>query len=235
MSRRRCEDGRIVSDARYDGFADWYDERFAPSAPIAGEVLEEFLGRGSGCCLDLCCGTGLHFDALLALGWRVTAVDVSDDQLRIARRRGRGRVDLVQADGAALPFRDAAFEAVVSLFSHTDVDDFGSVVDEGARVLRPGGLFVYVGLHPCFVGPHAQFAADQEVPTLHQGYGSPGRYTKAPGISPEGLWAKVSGNHMQLGQLMQAFLDAPLLLERFREHGDDDYPRTIALRARRKP
>ncbi len=39
--------------------------------------------------------------------------------------------------------------------------------------------------------------------------------------------------HVPLGALLQAFLDAPLTLERFEEHGDEDYPGRIALRARR--
>jgi len=40
------------------------------------------------------------------------------------------------------------------MFAHTDVDDFAAVVREVARVLSPGGRFVYVGTHPCFVGRH---------------------------------------------------------------------------------
>jgi len=158
------------------------------------------------------------------------------------------KADLINADGQPmviasrllsdqpLPERVATtdlFDAVVSMFSHTDVDDFSAVVREAARVLRPEAVFVYVGLHPCFVGPHS-VQRHQAVPTLHAGYGKSGRYTEGPGISPDGLWAKVTGVHLPLGRLMQAFLDAPLALERFEEHGDDDYPRRVAIRARRQ-
>ena len=51
----------MLNPARYDGYADWYDERFAPSA-LAAPILERLLGPGSGCCLDLCCGTGLRLE-----------------------------------------------------------------------------------------------------------------------------------------------------------------------------
>jgi SAM-dependent methyltransferase len=47
-------------------------------------------------------------------------------------------------------------DLVVSEFTHTDVDDFAVLAAETRRVLRPGGRFVYVGLHPCFTGPLAE-------------------------------------------------------------------------------
>jgi SAM-dependent methyltransferase len=227
--------GSRTPPARYDGFAEWYDSTLAiPYGARSGDAMARLLGRGRGHCLDLCCGTGIHLQTLCALGWRVTGVDLSADQLRIARDRAAGRpVELIQSDAERLPFDDGEFDAVVSIFSHTDVDDFPAVVREAARVLRPGGAFVYVGLHPCFVGPHS-FQHGQEVPTLHPGYRAAGRYTEAPGLFPDGVWAKVSGNHLTLGSLIQAVLDAPLNLERFEEDGDEDYPRRIALRARRE-
>src|SRR5437588_12870355 len=112
--------------AHYDGVADWYDERVAvPFAERADRLLRGLLEPGGGCCLDLCCGTGAHLAALAGLGWQVTGVDISADQLRLAGERAAGReIELVQADAARLPFPDGCFDAAVSLFSHTDVDDF---------------------------------------------------------------------------------------------------------------
>ena len=48
--------------ARYDGFADWYDENLAPYAEAAGQDLLALLGSGPGRCLDLGCGTGATCD-----------------------------------------------------------------------------------------------------------------------------------------------------------------------------
>src|SRR4029078_9822668 len=62
---------------------------------------------------------------------------------------------LVRADAIALPFADGAFDAVVSTFTHTDLDDPGRAFGECARVLRSGGAVVYARAHPCFVGPYA--------------------------------------------------------------------------------
>ena len=217
--------------ALYDGFADWYDEHLARFTLASSDTLARLLGSGDGRCLDLGCGTGLHIEAVAGLGWRVTGVDISADQLRIAHTRAGQVAELVLGDASALPFDDRSFDAVVSMYTHTDVDDFSALVREGARVLRPGGRFVYVGLHPCFVGHHAQFVDDRTPPILHGGYREPGRRYDAPGISPEGLRAKVGAVHLPLDALLRAFLSQPLRIEAFEEHAEVDYPRRLALRA----
>ena len=218
---------------RYDGLAEWYDENLAGFTLAATDVLERLLGHGPGSCLDLCCGTGLHLTTLLGLGWEVTGVDLSADQLRLARERGGDRVQLVQADATALPFEDGRFDAVVSMFTHTDVDDFAALVREAVRVLRPGGVLVYSGLHPCFVGPHSGFVAAKGVPKLYPGYRGVRRYTSGAGISPDGLRSRVGAVHLPLEALLQSFLVAGLVLDRFEEHGEGDYPARVCLRARR--
>ena len=226
-------DGDTHGEARYDGLSAWYDQRLGRFSGEAGDVIERLLGPGSGSCLDLCCGTGVHLETITRLGWHLTGIDISRDQLRMAAQRAPSGVVLVRGDAARLPYADEQFQAVVSMFSHTDVDDFAAVVREVTRVLQPGGPFVYVGIHPCFVGPHTRLAADQAVPDMFAGYRTPGRHMEGPGISPDGLWAKVGGVHLTLAGLLSAFLDAGLVIERFEEHGDDDYPRRLALRARR--
>ncbi len=159
----------------------------------------------------------------------MTGVDVSVEQLELARRRG---VDVVQADASDLPLGDGTFDAAVSMFTHTDVADFAGLVREAARVLTPGGRFVYLGVHPCFVGPHA-FVHGRDVPELHGGYRDTSYRTEAPGIWDEGLRAKVGAVHLPLGLFVQTFLDAGLVLDRFEEPEGREYPHVVALRARR--
>jgi SAM-dependent methyltransferase len=220
--------------AYYDGVATWYDEHLAPG-PEMTSAVQRLAGPGPGRCLDLGCGTGFHLQVLLELGWTVTGVDISEDQLRIAQDRAGERVELILADAADLPFDDASFALVLSAFTHTDVPDFGAVIGEVARVLRPDGHVVYLGPHPCFVGPHSRFVEAKGLPTLHPGYGEPGRYTDAPGISPTGLRAKVGAVHLPLGDLLQTFLNAGLRIEAFEEPitRDREYPHWLALRASR--
>ncbi len=224
---------RHVTRALYDGYAQWYDENIARFVQPATDAIQRLLGRGQGRCIDIGCGTGLHFPTLMGLGWAVTGVDVSADQLRLARERVGVEVELVQADASDLPIADGTFDATLSAFTHTDVDDFEGLLREAARVLCQGGLLVYVGLHPCFVGPHSRFPGAEGVPTLHPGYRERRRYTDAPGISPNGLRSRVGAIHIPLGELVQSFLDVGFQLERLEELGERLYPPIIALQARR--
>lgn len=220
--------------ARYDGVAEWYDRELATSelGLSAQRIVLRLLGQGEGRLLDVGCGGGSLSQAVGDLGWRVTGVDLSEDQLRLARERG---LDVVPADAASLPFPDANFDAAVSVFTHTDMDDFSGAAGEVARVLRPGAPFVYLGVHPCFIGPHSRFLAGQGIPELFAGYRRTERYTEAPGISPTGLRAKVGAVHLPLGAFLQAFLDAGFRIERFEEpaSAEREYPHLVALRCRR--
>jgi ubiquinone/menaquinone biosynthesis C-methylase UbiE len=61
----------------------------------------------------------------------------------------RQRVPLVQCDGAALPFGDAAFDVVFTAYGVVPfVADSARVMAEAARVLRPAGRFVFSTTHP---------------------------------------------------------------------------------------
>jgi SAM-dependent methyltransferase len=220
--------------ARYDGVAEWYDRELAtaPTGLSAHRVVGRLLGQGKGRLLDVGCGGGSLSQAVAELGWTVTGVDVSDDQLRLARERG---LDVVRTDATALPFADQSFDAAVSVFTHTDMDDFAGALREIARVLRPEAPFVYLGVHPCFIGPHSRFLAGEGIPELFSGYWETARYTEAPGISPGGLRAKVGAVHLPLGAFVQAFLDAGFRIERLEEPAspEREYPHLVALRCRR--
>jgi SAM-dependent methyltransferase len=224
----------VAPTARYDGVADWFDRELAtaPAGVVARDLAAELLGAGTGALLDVGCGTGAHAAAWAGLGWDVTGIDVSADQLRLARERG---VRVVQGRAEELPFADESFAAAVSTWTHTDVDDFPTEVREVVRVLRPGGRFAYVGAHPCFVGPHARFERATGIPELHPGYRRTGFYTEAPGTRPDGLRARVGATHQPLDGFLQTFLDAALVLERIVERGGEgeEYPFMLGLRARR--
>jgi ubiquinone/menaquinone biosynthesis C-methylase UbiE len=93
-------------------------------------------GGATGRTLDLGCGTGRNLP--LIDGARPVGVDPSLDALRRARRRAGG-APLVQARAEALPFRDAAFDTVVSGLALCSVADPSRGLAEVRRVLRPDG------------------------------------------------------------------------------------------------
>lgn len=216
--------------ARYDEVVDWYED-FRPSLNVDElDALRRFLGRGRGRCLDLGCGTGVAIPELTRLGWTVVGVDVSEKMLSRARAYG---AELHRASAESLPFDDASFDAAVSIWTHTDVDDFTAILREAARVLRSGARLAYIGAHPCFVGPHSRFIAAEGVPTLHSGYRETGPYDDGPAIGPDGLRARVGATHLPLGLFFQSFLDVGLVIEGFEELGSREYPYSVALRCRR--
>lgn len=101
---------------------------------LAGDVLE--IGGGSGAMAD---GITRLFPDV-----RLTVTDIDDDMVAAARGRlgQRGRVTVRQADVTALPFDDASFDAVTSYLMLHHVIEWRAALEEAARVLRPGGVFV---------------------------------------------------------------------------------------------
>jgi ubiquinone/menaquinone biosynthesis C-methylase UbiE len=87
--------------------------------------------------LDLGTGTGRNLP-LFPEGVRAIAVDPHPQNLARARRRAPG-VPLVRARAEALPFRDGAFDTVVSGLVFCSVDDPGAGLAEVRRVLAPEG------------------------------------------------------------------------------------------------
>lgn len=219
-------------EARYDGYAEWYEE-FRPAMSTEElEALQRLLGPGKGRCLDLGCGTGLAAAAVTELGWSVLGVDISRDLLAAAESRG---LEVLEASADALPLADRSFDAAVSFWTHTDIDDFPGALREAARVLRPAAPFVYVGCHPCFVGPHSVFVGAVSVPEFHPGYRPTRRYdASAPGVAnADGVRARVGAVHLTLHDFFDAVAGAGLSVERFEELGERDYPHIVALRARK--
>jgi ubiquinone/menaquinone biosynthesis C-methylase UbiE len=94
------------------------------------------LCRGAhGSVLDLGCGTGRNLPLLPP---RTVAIDPAREPLDRARRRAPA-VRLVQARAEALPFRDGAFDTVVSGLVFCSVEHPLRGLAEVRRVLRPDG------------------------------------------------------------------------------------------------
>jgi SAM-dependent methyltransferase len=201
---------------RYEGFADWYDETFSHYAVeelSSASHLRRLLGPGEGRCLDIGCGTGFNFEAVTSTGHRVVGVDVSGDQLRLARRRPGV---LVQSDAVALPFADATFDAVTATYLHTDVDDIAPVFREAYRVLRPDGRLVYIGVHPCF-GGHFVELLDERTKVIHPGYRDARWHERSPSFLEGGVGIRLGYRHVPLAELIGAVIDAGLRLAMIEE------------------
>jgi SAM-dependent methyltransferase len=102
--------------------------------------------------LELGAGAAAGARWLSGQGAEVVAMDLSAGMLRQARageERSGVRVPLVQADALALPFADGVFDIVCTAFGAIPfVSDSGAAMLEVARVLRPGGTWVFSITHP---------------------------------------------------------------------------------------
>ncbi|NEE01999.1 class I SAM-dependent methyltransferase [Phytoactinopolyspora halotolerans] len=207
----------VLDRPRYDGHAEWYDEWSSEAASQHGRIVSALLGPGTGRCLDLGCGTGRYLDVLRSTGRTVVGIDISADQLRVARRRTRA---LIRGDAARLPFADGTFETVVATWVSTDVDDFRGTVGEVARVLVPGGLFLFYGVHPCFNGPFVEWA-DDERRIIHPTYRRAGWHERAPWWNGGGIRDRVGMRHVPLADLVNAIIAARLSIARVAEPDRD--------------
>jgi ubiquinone/menaquinone biosynthesis C-methylase UbiE len=95
-------------------------------------------GVRAGRTLDLGCGTGRNL-SLFGAGVRAIGLDPCHPSLLKARRRAPG-VPLVRGRAEALPFRDGAFDSVVSGLVFCSVEDVPRGLAEVRRVLGAGGV-----------------------------------------------------------------------------------------------
>lgn len=103
--------------------------------------------------LDLACGTGTLAIEFAAQGWEVVGLDQSPEMLAIARDRALAAdvaLGTVQADLCAFAPQDVPpgmFDLVTCTYDSlnylTDDADLQACFGGVARVLRPGGLFVF--------------------------------------------------------------------------------------------
>ncbi len=91
---------------------------------------------GSPAFLEIGCGTGGMLKDLSQLG-TAYGLDVASEALKYCNQRGLDGLCL--GDAAALPYRDARFDAVVCIDVLEHLDDDGAALAEIYRVCKPGG------------------------------------------------------------------------------------------------
>ena len=217
--------------ARYDGHTEWYEGYTSADVfPNLRGFAVELLGQGPGDCVDLGCGTGRAIPPLVRAGWAVVGTDISIDQLEAAQGEAGAGVRLVHADAHALPFDDGTFDAVVSILTHTDFDDPQTAFREAGRVLKSGGTFVYLGVHPCFGSPFVE-RRENDTALLHPGYRTIGWQRRAPGVSSAGVRAQVGINHVPLAGFFNTIISSGFTITRVEEPGDADPPIFLAVKS----
>ena len=139
--------------------------------------------------LDVACGTG---NAALLAARRfcvVTGLDFVPELLERARRRAQAEgstIDLVEADAQAMPFPDASFDTVTSVFGVMFAPDQARAAAELLRVCRPCGTIALANWTP-------GSWADRLFQTVGRFVPSP------PGLAPPWRWGTPDGVAELLG------------------------------------
>ncbi|HEY2430546.1 MAG TPA: class I SAM-dependent methyltransferase, partial [Acidimicrobiales bacterium] len=128
-----------------------YEEQILP---LAARHL-----AGAARVVDIGCGEGQISRLAHGQGSAVAGIDPTAAQLDVARKRGGGPGYLAAVAGH-LPFPDGRFDAAVAclVFEHIHATD--DAIAEVARVLRPGGRFVFFLNHPLLQTPGSGWIDD---------------------------------------------------------------------------
>jgi SAM-dependent methyltransferase len=194
-----------------DGFTDGADAEYEDQIiPLARECW-------AGTCRLLDVGTGEGQLARLAVkdgAELVVGVDPTRAQLTVARERGGG-VAYARANADGLPFADASFDTVVVCLVFEHIADHVPAIAEIARVLEPGGRFVFFLNHPLLQAPNSGWVIDH---ILEEQYWRIGPYL-VPDVTMEELSPGVvlPFVHRPLFQYVNAMAAHGLLVERMEE------------------
>jgi SAM-dependent methyltransferase len=238
-------------DDLWEAHAGWWQEGFTEGAdpeyeeqilPLAAEHL-----AGATRVLDV--GTGEGQVARLATsraGATVVGIDPTWAQLVAAGERGGGPT-YARAGATDLPFRDAVFDVVVACLVFEHIDAPGRAIAEVARVLEPGGRFLFFLNHPLLQTPGSGWIDDH---ILEEQYWRIGPYLVEDTTLEEvekGVF--IPFVHRPLSRYVNAMADAGLLVTRMEEPAPpagflaraQEYrdaatiPRLLFLRAEKRP
>jgi ubiquinone/menaquinone biosynthesis C-methylase UbiE len=133
----------------------WMAGDFGVVAKTISAGAEEFVSRlgipAGAHVLDVACGTGNTAIPLARKGCIVTGVDIAPNLLVQARERAAAEgltATFDEGDAEQLPYADAAFDAVVTMFGAMFTPRPELVAAELARVLKPGALLAMANWNP---------------------------------------------------------------------------------------
>src|SRR4051794_15525079 len=205
----------------WEAHADWWQREFTDG--VDPEYTEQILPivvewtAGHRRVLEVGTGEGQVARAISdAHGATVVGVDPTVNQIVEAQRRGSGP-GYVRSGAEDLPFGSATFDAVVCCLVFEHIDDVDAALAEVARVLRPGGRFVFCLNHPLLQTPGSGWIDDQILDPPEQ-YWRIGPYLTEQAVVEEvekGVFIRFV--HRPLSRYVNAMADLDLSLVRMLE------------------
>jgi SAM-dependent methyltransferase len=162
--------------------ATWMAGDFGVVAKTVSAGAEAFVSRlaiSSGShVLDVACGTGNLAIPVARRGAVVTGIDIAPNLIVQARERAAAEgltATFDEGDAEQLPYPDASFDAVITMFGAMFAPRPELVASELARVLKPGGLLAMANWDPASFSGQMFKVGGKHVPP-------------PPGIAPPVHW-----------------------------------------------
>jgi SAM-dependent methyltransferase len=205
----------------WDTHAVWWQREFTEGADpeYVEQILPLILEQLPPCgrMVDVGCGEGqVARLAAQVAGLDVVGVDPSGAQVRAAVGRGGGP-SYARAGAANLPVRTGSCDVAVACLVFEHIDDLDAAISEVARVLRPGGRFLFLLNHPLLQTPGSGWIDDQVLDPPEQ-YWRVGPYLEeAETVEQVERGVFIRFLHRPLSRYLNAAVDAGLWLERMTE------------------
>jgi SAM-dependent methyltransferase len=204
----------------WETHAGWWQEGFTDGADAEYEeqilpLAEEHLA-GTRRVLDVGTGEGQLARRAVGLGAAAVGIDPTPSQVRVAHERGGGPV-YARSGAEQLPVADASYDAVVTCLVFEHLLDPEPPIREVARVLEPGGRFLFFLNHPLLQAPDSGWVDDQIMEPPEQ-YWRVGAYlvedVRDEEVAPGVVLPFV---HRPLSRYLNLMVDAGLSLVRMEE------------------
>lgn len=145
-----------VNNAYYDTLSEaWYladddpiailrEEQKVKNPWVEEKILAHFKGEINLNILDIGCGGGFLTNHLAKRFQSVHGLDASASSLETAKQYDHTKkVKYIEGDALSLPYANESMDVVCAMDFLEHVEHPKKVVQEAARVLRPGGLFFF--------------------------------------------------------------------------------------------